>query len=198
MGFPGVSESKLSACNAGDPCSIPGIGRSPGEGTGYLLQYARASLVAQMNTCLRCRNNGKESACKYRRPGFNSWVGRSLGGGHGNTLQYSCLENPVDRGAWRAIVHGVAKSRTHLSKDTILAKLGQLMCQEATCQDWQSWATWDRSLHCSPAHLWCWGRASAAIYYGTSGWCSSHSIIAMKMKNLVYPSCHQKWGNENT
>ena len=62
-------------------------------------------------------------------------LGRSLGGGHGNTLQYSCLENPMDRGAWRATVHGVAKSRTHLSKDTILAKLGQLTCQEAMGQD---------------------------------------------------------------
>ena len=38
--------------------------------------------------------------------------GRSPGGGHGNSLQYSCLENPMDRGAWRAIVHGVANSRT--------------------------------------------------------------------------------------
>ena len=34
--------------------------------------------------------------------------GRSPGGGHGNPLQYSCLENPMDRGAWRAAVHGVA------------------------------------------------------------------------------------------
>ena len=38
--------------------------------------------------------------------------GRSRGGGHGNPLQYSCLENPMDRGAWWATVHGVAKSRT--------------------------------------------------------------------------------------
>ena len=37
-----------------------------------------------------------------------------LEGGHGNPLQYSCLENPMDRGAWRATVHGVAKSRTGL------------------------------------------------------------------------------------
>ena len=37
------------------------------------------------------------------------------GGGHGNLLQYSCLENPMDRGAWRAIVRGVAKSQTQLS-----------------------------------------------------------------------------------
>ena len=38
--------------------------------------------------------------------------GRSPGGGHGNSLQYSCLENPMDRGAWRAIVHGVAENWT--------------------------------------------------------------------------------------
>ena len=40
------------------------------------------------------------------------WLGRSPGGGHGNLLQYSCWENPMDRGAWWATVHGVAKSRT--------------------------------------------------------------------------------------
>ena len=38
--------------------------------------------------------------------------GRSTGGGHGNLLQYSCLENPMDRGAWRATVHEVTKSLT--------------------------------------------------------------------------------------
>ena len=37
--------------------------------------------------------------------------GRPPGGGHGNSIQYSCLENPMDRGAWQAIVHGVTKSR---------------------------------------------------------------------------------------
>ena len=42
--------------------------------------------------------------------------GRSPGGGHGNSLQYSCLENPMDRGAWRAIVHGVARSQTQLKQ----------------------------------------------------------------------------------
>ena len=41
-------------------------------------------------------------------------LGRSPGGGHGNPLQYSCLENPMDRGAWRATVHGVTKSWTQL------------------------------------------------------------------------------------
>ena len=46
-GFPGSSADKESACNAGDPGSIPGSGRSPGDGTGYPLQYSWASLVAQ-------------------------------------------------------------------------------------------------------------------------------------------------------
>ena len=39
-------------------------------------------------------------------------LGRFPGGGHGNPLQYSCLENPMDRGTWPAIVHGIAKSQT--------------------------------------------------------------------------------------
>ena len=43
-------------------------------------------------------------------PGLIPGLGRSPGGGHGNSLQYSCLETPMDRGAWRATVHGVAKS----------------------------------------------------------------------------------------
>ena len=64
--FPGGSESKASTCNVGDLGSIPGSGRSPGEG-------------------------------------------------NGNPLQYSCLENSMDRGAWWAPVHGVAKSRPCLS-----------------------------------------------------------------------------------
>ena len=55
---------------------------------------------------------GKESACNTRDAGLIPGSGRSPGGGHGNPLQYSCLENPMDRGAWQATVHGVAKSRT--------------------------------------------------------------------------------------
>ena len=64
--FPGGSDGKGPACNAGDLGSVPGLGRCPG-------------------------------------------------GGLGNPLQDSCLENPMDRGAWRAAVCGVAKSRTRLS-----------------------------------------------------------------------------------
>ena len=47
-GFPDSSIDKESACNAGDPGSIPGLGRSAGEGIGYPLQYSWASLVAQL------------------------------------------------------------------------------------------------------------------------------------------------------
>ena len=60
MGFPGGSDSKESALNAGNLGSLPALGRSPGEGIG-------------------------------------------------NPLQYSCLGNPMGRGAWKATVHGVAK-----------------------------------------------------------------------------------------
>ena len=49
-----------------------------------------------------------------RDPGSISRLGGASGGGHGSPLQSSCLESPVDRGAWRATVHGVAKSRTQL------------------------------------------------------------------------------------
>ena len=48
MGFPDSSVGKESTCNAGDPGSIPGSGRSAGEGVGYPFQYSRASLVAQL------------------------------------------------------------------------------------------------------------------------------------------------------
>ena len=47
--------------------------------------------------------------------------GRSPGGGTGYTLQYSCLENPMGGGAWRATVHGAAKSRTRLSDQAAAA-----------------------------------------------------------------------------
>ena len=54
----------------------------------------------------------KESACNA---GDMGWIPGSPGEGNGNPLQYSCLENPTDRGAWQATVHGVAKSQTGLS-----------------------------------------------------------------------------------
>ena len=53
--------------------------------------------------------SGKESACNAGDVGLIPRSGRSPGEGNGNPLQYSCLGNPVDRGAWGATVHGVAK-----------------------------------------------------------------------------------------
>ena len=61
----------------------------------------------------------KASAYNAGDPGSILGLGRSPGEGNGNPLQYSCLENPMDRGAWQAAVHGVAKSWTRLSDFTI-------------------------------------------------------------------------------
>ena len=57
-----------------------------------------------------------------RRHEFHPWVRRSPGAGHGNPLLYSCLENLMDRGTWRATVHRVTKSRTWLSTHALLSE----------------------------------------------------------------------------
>ena len=64
-------------------------------------------------------SDGKESACNVGDLGLIPGWGRSPGEGIGNPLQDSCLENPMDRGTWRATVHGVAKSRTQLKQLTL-------------------------------------------------------------------------------
>ena len=97
MGFPDSSAGKESACNAGDPGSIPGSGRSSGEGIGYPLQYSWASFVAQLR---------KRIHLQCGRPG----LGRYPGEGKGYPLQYSGLENSMD-----CIVHGVAFSLSKLN-----------------------------------------------------------------------------------
>ena len=60
----------------------------------------------------------KVSAWNAGDPGLIPGLGRSPGEVNGNSLQYSCLENPMEGGAWWATVHGVAKSRTRLSDFT--------------------------------------------------------------------------------
>ena len=81
VGFPDTSVGKKkSACNAGDPGSIPGWGRFTGEGIGYPLQYCRASLVAQY--------------VKNPPAMRETWVS-SPGEGKDSPLQYSGLENSV-------------------------------------------------------------------------------------------------------
>ena len=62
-----------------------------------------ASLVAQMV---------KEFACNLGDPGSIPWSGRAPGEGNDNPVQYFCLENPMDRGSWKVMVHRVAKSQT--------------------------------------------------------------------------------------
>ena len=54
---------------------------------------------------------GKESACNAGDVGSIPGLGRSPGEGNGNPLQYSCLENPMNRGAWQPTVHGVPELR---------------------------------------------------------------------------------------
>ena len=90
-GFPDSSVGKDSACNAGDPGWIPGLGRSAGEGIGYPIQYSRAS------------------ACNVGDLGLIPGLERSSGEGKSYPLQ-SCLENSMDY-----TDHGVAKSPTHVS-----------------------------------------------------------------------------------
>ena len=66
-------------------------------------------------------NSGEElpaSAGDIRDVGSSTGLGRSPGEGNGNPLQYSCLENPMDRGAWWAIAHRVAKIQTQLKQHT--------------------------------------------------------------------------------
>ena len=60
-------------------------------------------------------SDGEESACNVGDLGLIPGSGRSPGGGHGDLLQYSCLENPMDGGDWKATVHGVTKNRIRLS-----------------------------------------------------------------------------------
>ena len=59
--------------------------------------------------------NPPANAGNTRDVGSDSGLGRSTGGGNGNPLEYSCLENPVDRGARWGMVHGPVKSRTQLT-----------------------------------------------------------------------------------
>jgi len=85
--------------------------------------------------------NSKESTCNAGATGDAVLIprsGRSPGRGHSNLLQYSCLKNPTDRGAWRATVHGVTKSRTRLKRlsmhshtDYVALVLGHLLQHKA-------------------------------------------------------------------
>ena len=97
-GFPHSSVGKESACNAGDPSSIPGSGISVGERVGYALQYSWSSLVAQLVKNLPAMQETWVPSL--------SWEDL-LEKGKGYPLQYSGLENSMN-----CVVCGVAKSQT--------------------------------------------------------------------------------------
>ena len=99
-GFPDSSVGKESTCKPEDPSSIPGSGRSSGEGIGYLLPYSLAFLVAQL----------VKNLPTMQETWVRSRVGKIAGEGKGCPLQYSGLENSMD-----CIVHGISKSQTPLS-----------------------------------------------------------------------------------
>ena len=101
LGFPDSSVGKESACNAGDPSLIPGLGRFAGEVTGYPLQYSWVSLVAQLV---------KKSTAIWETWIWSLGWEDPLDEGKGYPLQCSGLEKSMD-----SIVHGVAKSKTWLS-----------------------------------------------------------------------------------
>ena len=107
MGFTiGSSTGKESACSARDPGSIPGLGRSPGEGIGYPLQYSWAFLVVQMlKTLPAIRETWVRSL---------SWEG-SLEEDVATHSSILVWRIPMARGAWQATVHGVAKGQARLS-----------------------------------------------------------------------------------
>ena len=93
LDFPHSSVGKESACNAGDPGSVPGLGRSAGEGIGYTLQYSWASLVAQL---VKNPSAKLETWIQRGRPGFNPWFG--------NPWRRKRLPTPV---FWPGEFHGL-------------------------------------------------------------------------------------------
>ena len=103
---PGTSAGKEFTCNAGDPGLIPRLARSPGGGHGIPLQYSWASLVAQM---VKNPPAMQETLVWF--------LGRDdpLEKGTATHSSIHAWRIPMDRGAWRAVVPGVAKSWTRLS-----------------------------------------------------------------------------------
>ena len=79
------------------------------------VQRTCGALKILCTACLPRWLSGRESTCKRRRHRFDPWSGKIPEEGSDSPLQYSCLGNPMDRGAWWTTVHGTAKSPTQLS-----------------------------------------------------------------------------------
>ena len=86
--------------------------RIPGTGEPGGLPSMGSHRVGQASQVVLVEKNPPANAGDIRDMGSIPGSGRSPGGGHGNPLQYSCLENPMDRRAWRSTVHRVAKNQT--------------------------------------------------------------------------------------
>ena len=88
--------------------------------------------------CAICSHHLPTNAGNARDTGSILGLGRSPGGGHGNPLQYSCLENPMDRGAWRATVCKVAQNWTWLKRlSTAANTLDPLKSGRSEGRDWE-------------------------------------------------------------
>ena len=132
MCFPGISDGKESARNAGDPSSIPRLGRSPGEGIGYPIQYSWVSLVAQTVKNLPAVQETWVWSLGWEDPLKGNLHKGSSGGsfvknmpgvqetpetlvqflGWEDSLEARMAtwwENPVDKGAWQTTVRKVTK-----------------------------------------------------------------------------------------
>ena len=85
------------------------------QGTNILLTFSIKQAFFGSSQLALVAKNPPANAGDERRAGSIAWSGRSPGEGNGNPLQYSCLRNPMGRGAWWAIVHGVTKSWKQLT-----------------------------------------------------------------------------------
>ena len=117
VGFSDSSDSKESACNAGDPGSIPGSGRSTGEGIGYLPQCSWASLVAQL-----VKNSPAMRETWVRSLGWEDPLEKGMAG---YPLQYSGLENSMDYSPWG---HKESDTTERVLSGHPLSPLGPLAC----------------------------------------------------------------------
>ena len=118
FGLPWWLSSKESACNAGavgDKGSIPGSGRSPGEGHGNPLQYFLPGESHGQRSLVGCSPWGCEQSDTTEQLDFHFLLS-CTGERNGSPLQCSCLEDPRDGGAWWAAIYGVTQSRTRLKQ----------------------------------------------------------------------------------
>ena len=123
---PRPAASALSHLTASSESSPGAAGQTPGGCEGDKLKlkipsscsfpFLAAALMGGASQVALVVKKLPTSAGDLRDTGSIPGWGRSPGGGHGNPLQYSCLENPIDRGAWHATVHRIAKSQTQLKR----------------------------------------------------------------------------------